>query len=148
LPDGNYRARLLGAGITNSGGVALDGDNDNTSGGTHIFDFFHLSGDANHDRHVDFNDLVILAQNYNQAQKAFAEGDFNYDSGTDFNDLVMLAQRYNTSLPAAAAAAEAATPAPVPAASSPSVWDAPVVVTRGVTSVNPFSAKRVRPRHR
>jgi parallel beta-helix repeat protein len=146
LPDGNYRARLLGAGITNSGGVALDGDNDNTAGGNHIFDFFHLSGDANHDRHVDFNDLVVLAQNYNQAQKTFSQGDFNYDSGTDFNDLVMLAQRYNTSLPAAAAVPELAIAAS--SASPASVWDPALPAMRRPTPVDVFSTKRFRPRHR
>ena len=147
LTDGNYRATLNAAGITNSAGVPLDGDGNGTPGGDYAYNFFHLTADANHDRNVNFNDLVILAQNYDQAQKAFSQGDFNYDSGTDFNDLVMLAQRYNTSLPAAGAVVETATAAPVLASPAP-VWDAAVVATRRVTPVNLFSTKRVRPRHR
>jgi parallel beta-helix repeat protein len=149
LNDGNYRATLNAVGITNSGGVPLDGDGNGTPGGDFVYNFFHLTADANHDRSVNFNDLVILAQNYNGAQKTFREGDFNYDTGTDFNDLVLLAQRYNTSLPAPASPGILDAGAPAPVSSSPApVWDAAVVATRRVTPVNLFSAKRVRPRHR
>jgi hypothetical protein len=60
-------------------------------------------GDANLDGFVDFNDLVRLAQNYNQATGAllWSQGDFTYDGNVDFNDLVKLAQNYNTATPAA-----------------------------------------------
>jgi rhamnogalacturonan endolyase len=60
--------------------------------------------DANLDGKVGFEDLVVLAQNYNTAGKTFAEGDFNYDTKVDFEDLVLLAQWYNTALPGAAPA--------------------------------------------
>jgi hypothetical protein len=100
LPDGNYRVTLTPQTITDSAGNAL--------ASAYAFDFFALAGDANHDRAVDFNDLVALAQNYNTAGKTFARGDFNYDGNVDFNDLVMLAQRYNTTLAANGAAAETA----------------------------------------
>jgi hypothetical protein len=36
----------------------------------YTFDFFVLAGDANRDRVVDINDLVILAQRYNAALPA------------------------------------------------------------------------------
>jgi hypothetical protein len=60
-----------------------------------------LSGDANLDGAVDFNDLAALAQNYNNidGQRMWWQGDFNYDGGVDFNDLAAMAQNYNTSLP-------------------------------------------------
>ena len=75
----------------------------------YTFDFFVLAGDANHDRSVDFNDLVKLAQNYNTTgSKTYAQGDFTGDGNVDFNDLVILAQRYNTSLPAPGATAATA----------------------------------------
>ncbi|HEY7115108.1 MAG TPA: hypothetical protein VH475_00895, partial [Tepidisphaeraceae bacterium] len=90
LPDGNYHGRLLAAGAADLFGNSLITDAP--------FDFFILAGDANHDRAVDFNDLVVLAQNYNTPAKTFAQGDFNYDGTVDFNDLVILAQRYNTTL--------------------------------------------------
>jgi hypothetical protein len=58
-------------------------------------------GDANLDNVVDFNDLVLLAQNYNTTNTTWFQGDFNYDGLTDFNDLVLMAQSYNTTLPGA-----------------------------------------------
>jgi len=90
LPDGNYRATLNAGSITDSAGNLL--------GPASTIGFFALGGDANHDRNVDFNDLVALAQNYNTVGKTFALGDFNYDTTVDFNDLVILAQHYNTTL--------------------------------------------------
>jgi hypothetical protein len=58
-----------------------------------------LPGDANNSGTVDFNDLVILAQNYNLTAQTFAQGNFDDDpaGNVDFNDLVLLAQRYGTS---------------------------------------------------
>jgi hypothetical protein len=47
---------------------------------------------------VNYNALVVLAQNDHTTGKTFAHGDFNYDTKVDFNDLVILAQRYNTTL--------------------------------------------------
>jgi hypothetical protein len=101
LPDGNYRGRLLASGAADLFGNAPAADVP--------INFFFLAGDANHDRSVDFNDLVALAQNYNTSDKTFAKGDFNYDGNVDFSDLVILAQRYNTTLaqPPAAAVAPA-----------------------------------------
>lgn len=54
-------------------------------------------GDANLDHHVNFADLVLLAQNYNRSGKLWNNGDFNFDSSVNFADLVALAQHYNTS---------------------------------------------------
>jgi len=96
--DGDYRVSVLSDGLTDLSGNAM-------AVGTSL-DFFVLGGDANHDRVVDFNDLVKLAQNYNTVGgKTFAEGDFNFDGNVDFNDLVILAQRYNTGLGAGVASA-------------------------------------------
>jgi autotransporter-associated beta strand protein len=68
-----------------------------------------LSGDANLDGAVNFEDLVALAQNYNttapaagSGQSGWVHGDFNYDGSIDFADLVKLAQNYNTDLNPAA----------------------------------------------
>jgi glucose/arabinose dehydrogenase len=105
LPDGNYHAAIAAPEVTDAAGNALSS--------SAALDFFVLAADANHDRSVDFNDLVVLAQNYNTTNKTFPQGDFNYDGNVDFNDLVILAQHYNTSLPAPGAAA-----APAASASS------------------------------
>jgi hypothetical protein len=92
LPDGNYRAILSAAGITDASGTGI-------SGAT-TFDFFVLAGDANHDRTVNFADLLALAKNYNGTGKTYAQGDFNYDGIVNFADLLTLAKSYNKSLPA------------------------------------------------
>lgn len=52
-------------------------------------------GDLTLDGAVNFNDLVGLAQNYNQSGRTWATGDFNGDGQTKFEDLVTLAQFYN-----------------------------------------------------
>jgi hypothetical protein len=58
-----------------------------------------LPGDANVDGHVDFTDLVALAQHYNTSAGAlWPDGDFTYDGVVGFNDLVLLAQHYNASV--------------------------------------------------
>src|SRR5437899_664621 len=61
LPDGNYHGVVLAAATDDLFGNSLAADAP--------FDFFFLNGDANHDRSVDFNDLVALAQNYNTTGK-------------------------------------------------------------------------------
>jgi hypothetical protein len=121
IPDTNYQLFINGQGVTDGSGNLLDGNGDGTGGDDFAGRTFAFTGDANHDRTVDFNDLVKLAQNYNSnGGKSFEEGDFNHDGNVDFNDLVLLAQRYNTSLapPAAAKPVQASTPlaSPVPAA--------------------------------
>lgn len=123
--DGNWQ----GNGITSSllttpagGGKAIGygpasqilGENGGTFAdvqvdGSSVLARYTLTGDANLDAKVDFNDLVALAQNYNSDLTDFANpnatdawwnhGDFNYDGKVNFNDLVALAQNYNTSLP-------------------------------------------------
>lgn len=53
-------------------------------------------GDANGDHQVNFDDLVIVAQHYNQTLgQSYATGDFNGDGVVNFDDLVVLAQHYN-----------------------------------------------------
>jgi hypothetical protein len=103
LPDGNYR-------LTTNAGYA---DTSGNAGVPASFDFFVLAGDANHDRVVNFSDLLALAKNYNQTGRTFAQGDFNYDGTVNFNDLLALARKYNTSLPAPAE--PVATPSPLTA---------------------------------
>jgi uncharacterized delta-60 repeat protein len=96
LPDGNYHAQIAADAVRDYA--------DNPLAAPISFDFFILAGDANHDRKVDFTDLVAVAQSYNTTSGAtFDKGDFNYDGKVDFTDLVMLAQRYGTTLAAPAA---------------------------------------------
>jgi CSLREA domain-containing protein len=92
--DAGTRAALV---VTN---LLADGDYRVTNG-TSTFDFFVLAGDANRDRAVNFDDLLLLAANYNQTARTFSQGDFNYDGAVNFDDLLMLAARYNTGLSSA-----------------------------------------------
>lgn len=75
LADGNYRMQ--------SGGTTLD--------------FSVLAGDVNRDRTVTFDDLLVVAQNFDQPGDA-STGDVNYDGTVNFDDLLLLSQRFNTSL--------------------------------------------------
>jgi probable HAF family extracellular repeat protein len=55
-----------------------------------------LPGDANRDRRVNFDDLLVLAANYNRpAGATWSEGDFTLDGAVNFNDLLQLAANYN-----------------------------------------------------
>gem|GEM_PF-458115 len=143
--DANYHATLHGAGISDWSGNPFDGDRDSVPGGDYTQDFFYLGGDANHDRAVDFNDLVKLAQNYNtNGGKTWADGDFNGDGNVDFNDLVILAQRYNTSLPAGGAAASVAAPADT-AAVMAMLGGTATTSTTTTTTTTPPAAKKLEP---
>jgi hypothetical protein len=89
-PDGNYSVAFNSAGITDSQGNPL--------GGTTTFNFFVLAGDADHDRDVDVNDLGILASNWQQSPRTFAQGDFDYSGTVDVNDLGILASHWQQQL--------------------------------------------------
>jgi hypothetical protein len=104
LPDGDYRLTLAAGAVRDPSG--------NASVDPMSFDFFHLAGDVTRDRAVNFDDLVIIAQNYNGTGKTWATGDLTGDGVTDFADLAVLAQRYNSVLPPPA-------PPPAPASRQP-----------------------------
>jgi hypothetical protein len=99
LPDGNYRATLPVGSVTDAAG--------NATSAPVTFDFFVLAGDANRDRAVNFDDLLVLAKNYNRSGTTFDQGDFNYDGTVNFDDLLILAKNYNRTLPATGAASAA-----------------------------------------
>jgi hypothetical protein len=94
LPDGVYTATLASTGVS-AGIVTLDAPRVDT--------FAVFAGDLNGDRTVNFADLVVLAQNYNQSGRSYHEGNIDYsaDGTVNFADLVLLAQRYGRSLAAA-----------------------------------------------
>jgi len=54
-------------------------------------------GDANLlDDCTDYQDLGILATNYDKSGMTWLEGDFNYDGEVDYQDLGILATYYDT----------------------------------------------------
>jgi hypothetical protein len=67
---------------------------------------YTLVGDANLDRKVDIADLGIVASNWQQSPRVFAQGDFDYDNLVGVNDLGMLATNWQAAL------AGSASPAP------------------------------------
>ena len=95
LTDGDYTATL--SGLTDAAG--------NTMAAT-TFGFFVLAGDANRDRQVSFDDLLMLASHFTQTGQTFSAGNFNYsaDGSVDFDDLLVLAGQFTKTLPTPAAA--------------------------------------------
>jgi hypothetical protein len=85
LPDGRFRARLIGSGISGPGGQ-LPAD--------HLFEFTFLRGDANGDGRVNLNDFNILAANFGQSPRDFTQGDFDYSGNVNLNDFNILASRF------------------------------------------------------
>jgi hypothetical protein len=86
LPDGNYRATIATANVTDLAGNPMSSD--------FSFDFFILAGDADRDRDVDVSDLGILATNWQQSPRTFSQGDFDYSGMVDVNDLGILATNW------------------------------------------------------
>lgn len=69
---------------------------------SHAQAILFVAGDTNNDGIVDFSDMLVLAQNYNQTSldwaNSFGIGDFDNDDDVDFDDLLILAQYYNVNL--------------------------------------------------
>ncbi|MDB5327227.1 MAG: hypothetical protein JWM57_2796 [Phycisphaerales bacterium] len=57
-----------------------------------------LPGDANLNGTVDFNDFLVLQNNFNAPGTRFDQGNFNYDGVTDFNDFLVLQNNFGQSV--------------------------------------------------
>lgn len=75
-------------------------------------------GDATLDGQVDLTDLTVLASNWQQSGKTFADGDSNGDGTVDLTDLTILASQWQTPAPAPAPASDPPAAAPLPMASA------------------------------
>lgn len=89
VADGNYRLRVIAAGIQDTAGNVMAAD--------YVYDFFVLPGDANRDRSVNIGDFAILAGNFNQPG-TFTAGDFNYNGSVEIGDFSILASAFNSYL--------------------------------------------------
>ena len=89
LPDADYRARMTGDDLTDVAGNQFVGVQ---------FDFFFLNGDANRDRRVNLSDFNIMASNFGQSNRNFAQGDFTYDGTVNLQDFNLLASRFGRAL--------------------------------------------------
>jgi murein DD-endopeptidase MepM/ murein hydrolase activator NlpD len=89
LPDGNYRATLLAAGVLNG----------NTPMAANVVvNFFVFAGDLNHDRTVSIADFITLASHFNKTDATYLDGDLNYDGTVSIADFIDLASKFNTTL--------------------------------------------------
>ena len=84
--------KISSGAVSSTGGQASNANAD--------LNTFILAGDINRDRSVNFDDLLILAQNYGQSGRTYSQGNVDYsaDGVVGFDDLLVLAQRYGTSL--------------------------------------------------
>jgi hypothetical protein len=92
LVNGRYVLTMPSAAVSDLAGNALSS--------ALSLEFVQVAGDANGNGTVNFDDLLILAQNYGLTGKTFSEGNFDYSAGgsVDFADLLLLAQNYGLSL--------------------------------------------------
>ena len=90
LPDGRYR-------MTIAAGALADQRNLATTQAI-VLNFTVLRGDATGDGTVNFDDLLVVSQNYGKSNRLWSQGDFNGDGVVNFDDLLVLSQRYGTSL--------------------------------------------------
>jgi ELWxxDGT repeat protein len=94
LAEGNYRATLHHAGVSDASSNSLSDDA--------TLDFFVFAGDANHDRRINALDFNILASHFGENPSEFSRGDFNYDRKINTADFNLLAQRFSQTLAAPA----------------------------------------------
>jgi uncharacterized delta-60 repeat protein len=98
LPDGRWRATLLASGVSDRYGNRLDGDGDGVPGDDLVYQFFHLTGDANHDARVNLQDFNVMAGNFGRTGGDYSQGDFNYDGVVNLADFNLLAGHFGTVL--------------------------------------------------
>jgi hypothetical protein len=109
LPQGNYRATLRAAGVSDFAGNAVAAD--------HVLEFFVLAGDINRDRMVNGSDFAILAANFGRTGRTYEQGDLNGDARVDGSDFAILAGNFGKSMaPPTPSSLAAAVGAPEPQA--------------------------------
>ena len=99
LADGNYSVTVTGSGVNNLAAQAMAAN--------YTTSFFVLTGDANHDGHVNASDFDALATNYGKSGQNYATGDFDYNGIVNTADFNLLAAHFNASAASAPAAANA-----------------------------------------
>jgi hypothetical protein len=86
LDDGSYSLQIVGSSVYDLF--------DNTLPADFRMDFTFITGDTDYDGIVDFDDLLVLAQNFGETSATYLQGDFNFDQVVDFADLLLLSQRF------------------------------------------------------
>ncbi len=95
LADARYRLSIAAGALS---------DLANNPIAAYSYNFTMIRGDANNDGLVNFDDLLVIARNYETAGHTFSEGNFDYDpaGNVNFDDLVLIAQNYEITLGIAA----------------------------------------------
>lgn len=106
LPDGDYRATLTAAGVTDLAGNALASNS--------ILEFFVLAGDANRDRKLNIADYLRIDRGFLRGLSGFSNGDFDYSGLIDGNDYFIIDQAYLAGLGVAAARSAESAPTLAP----------------------------------
>jgi hypothetical protein len=129
--DGRYTATLAAGSVTNAAGTPLAAD--------YQANFLFLTGDANNDGAVNLSDFNVLASNFGQSPRNFAQGDFNYDGTVNLQDFNLLAARFGTSVAPAATAPSAGTTSVTNLLTQPSRGSALTISARGAFADRPIS---------
>ena len=91
---GNFATSLIRATTLAAGQTIGYGDNGTDTVTLRIT----LPGDADLNGTVDFNDFLVLQNNFGQAGTRFDQANFNYDGATDFNDFLVLQNNFGQSI--------------------------------------------------
>jgi hypothetical protein len=94
--DGEEGINIVGVPTENYAiGYSIEADPDAV--GFDIRFAYTRAGDITLDFTVNFNDLLILQQNYGATDAGWTEGDVTYDGNVNFNDLLVISQNYGFS---------------------------------------------------
>ena len=88
LKNGAYTARAIAYGIRNLNNAPMAND--------HVFNFFFLQGDADHNGVVNFDDFARIDNGFNNHLTGFSNGDFNYDGVINFDDYSIIDFAFNS----------------------------------------------------
>jgi parallel beta-helix repeat protein len=138
LPEGNYRLRVVGAGIRDRYGVSLPGDT--------VVQFHVLTGDANGDRVTNDRDLYQVWQNLLRSPGARnLNEDLTGDSQVTLEDVNVVKSNYLAQLPEVSALASLALEQSAPASSSALALVQEPLATEGASwgSETPAPAGRI-----
>jgi hypothetical protein len=111
LPNGDYRATVRAADVSDAAGNALAGD--------YSGDFFALAGDVNRDRAVNGSDFALLAANFGKTGRSYAQGDLTGDGAVNGTDFAILAGNFGRLLQPPAAQSASVTSAATPTGAGP-----------------------------
>jgi hypothetical protein len=95
LNDGVYTFKVLAAGVSDLGGLVLDGDNNGSAGGDFSFGFHRLFGDADGNATVNSIDFAAFRMFFGIAGPAF---DYDGNGVVNSSDFAEFRKRFGTTL--------------------------------------------------